>query len=35
MALSGGSTFAGYTVLDMLGAGGMGEVYLVVCLANS
>ncbi|MCB0935744.1 MAG: protein kinase, partial [Mycobacterium sp.] len=28
MALSGGSTFAGYTISRLLGAGGMGEVYL-------
>ncbi|MGC4935896.1 serine/threonine-protein kinase [Gordonia sp. DT30] len=29
MALRAGSTFAGYTVVAPLGAGGMGEVYLV------
>lgn len=29
MTLSAGSTFAGYTVIRLLGAGGMGEVYLV------
>ena len=29
MALSAGSTFAGYTVIRLLGAGGMGEVYIV------
>ncbi len=28
MALSEGSSFAGYTVLRLLGSGGMGEVYL-------
>ncbi|MBS1694135.1 MAG: serine/threonine protein kinase [Actinobacteria bacterium] len=29
MPLADGATFAGYTVLRMLGSGGMGEVYLV------
>lgn len=29
MALVAGSTFGGYTVLRLLGVGGMGEVYLV------
>jgi serine/threonine-protein kinase len=28
MPLLAGQTFAGYTVLRRLGAGGMGEVYL-------
>ena len=28
MALTDGSTFAGFTILRMLGSGGMGEVYL-------
>ncbi|GAB3010332.1 serine/threonine-protein kinase [Mycobacterium bourgelatii] len=28
MALAEGSTFAGYTIIRLLGAGGMGEVYL-------
>jgi serine/threonine protein kinase, bacterial len=28
MAMSRGSAFAGYTVLRLLGSGGMGEVYL-------
>lgn len=28
MALAEGSTFAGYTIIRQLGAGGMGEVYL-------
>lgn len=28
MSLAGGTTFAGYTILRMLGFGGMGEVYL-------
>lgn len=28
MVLHAGSTFAGYTILDMLGSGEMGEVYL-------
>ena len=28
MALTAGSTFAGYTIIRVLGAGGMGEVYL-------
>ena len=29
MTLGAGETFAGYTILGPLGAGGMGEVYLV------
>jgi serine/threonine-protein kinase len=29
MALAAGATFAGYRVIEQLGAGGMGEVYLV------
>src|SRR5712672_2784505 len=29
MSLAAGQTFAGYTILRRLGAGGMGEVYLV------
>jgi serine/threonine protein kinase len=29
MPLSAGQTFAGFTVLKLLGSGGMGEVYLV------
>src|SRR6195952_1759017 len=29
MPLEEGSTFAGYTIVRRLGAGGMGEVYLV------
>jgi serine/threonine-protein kinase len=29
MPLVGGAEFAGYTILRMLGSGGMGEVYLV------
>jgi serine/threonine-protein kinase len=29
MPLSEGATFAGYTVVRLLGSGGMGEVYLV------
>src|SRR6201991_3596077 len=28
MPLADGSTFAGYTIIGMLGSGGMGEVYL-------
>ena len=28
MPLSGGQPFAGYTVIRLLGSGGMGEVYL-------
>jgi serine/threonine protein kinase, bacterial len=28
MPLAEGSTFAGYTVVRLLGSGGMGEVYL-------
>ena len=28
MTLGAGETFAGYTILGQLGAGGMGEVYL-------
>ncbi|MDT5243060.1 MAG: serine/threonine protein kinase, bacterial [Mycobacterium sp.] len=28
MPLAGGATFAGYTIVRMLGSGGMGEVYL-------
>jgi serine/threonine protein kinase, bacterial len=28
MPLADGATFAGYTIVRMLGAGGMGEVYL-------
>jgi serine/threonine-protein kinase len=28
MPLASGATFAGYTVLRLLGCGGMGEVYL-------
>ena len=28
MPLADGATFAGYTILRMLGSGGMGEVYL-------
>ncbi len=28
MPLAEGETFAGYTILRLLGAGGMGEVYL-------
>src|ERR1700687_1896834 len=28
MPLSGGANFAGYTVVRLLGSGGMGEVYL-------
>lgn len=29
MPLASGSEFAGFTIVDLLGAGGMGEVYLV------
>jgi serine/threonine-protein kinase len=29
MVLTSGTNFAGFTVLRQLGAGGMGEVYLV------
>jgi hypothetical protein len=29
MPLADGATFAGYTIVRMLGSGGMGEVYLV------
>jgi len=29
MPLAGGDQFAGFTVQRLLGAGGMGEVYLV------
>ena len=28
MALTPGATFAGYTIIRLLGTGGMGEVYL-------
>jgi hypothetical protein len=28
MSLTGGQTFAGYTIIHLLGSGGMGEVYL-------
>jgi serine/threonine protein kinase len=28
MPLADGTTFAGYTILGLLGSGGMGEVYL-------
>ena len=28
MGLAIGATFAGYTILRLLGSGGMGEVYL-------
>jgi serine/threonine protein kinase len=28
MPLADGATFAGYTIVRMLGSGGMGEVYL-------
>ena len=29
MPLTNGQTFAGYTIIRLLGSGGMGEVYLV------
>jgi hypothetical protein len=29
MTLAQGDTFAGYTIVRMVGAGGMGEVYLI------
>ena len=29
MSLAAGQTFAGYTILQRLGSGAMGEVYLV------
>jgi serine/threonine-protein kinase len=29
MPLADGATFAGYTILRVLGSGGMGEVYLI------
>ena len=28
MPLTNGQTFAGYTIIRLLGSGGMGEVYL-------
>ena len=28
MPLNNGATFAGYTIIQRLGSGGMGEVYL-------
>ncbi|MDT5256082.1 MAG: hypothetical protein QOD10_1162 [Mycobacterium sp.] len=29
MPLEDGATFAGYTIILLLGSGGMGEVYLI------
>jgi serine/threonine protein kinase len=29
MPLTSGETFAGYTIIRLLGSGGMGEVYLI------
>lgn len=31
MPLTNGQIFAGYTIIRLLGSGGMGEVYLAQC----